>query len=175
VLSVAKYLREACALTPKGRAMSISGKQDNFGTTEPALRLLLNARVGRLATVNERGHPSVVPFCFAVIGEDEPVVVSVLDEKPKDVPDEELARVRNIRRNANVAFVVDHYEEDWSHLAFVQVRGQARLVSAGEPGHAEAIIALRENYPQYRSMAIEGRAVIMIEKLRLTAWSATGE
>ncbi len=137
--------------------------------------MLRDARIGRLATVNERGHPSVVPFCFAVIGEDEPVVVSVLDEKPKHVPDEELARVRNITHNPNVAFVVDHYEENWSRLAFVQVRGQARLVSAGEPGHAEAIIALREKYPQYRSMAIEGRAVIMIEKLRLTAWSATGE
>jgi PPOX class probable F420-dependent enzyme len=137
--------------------------------------MLRDARIGRLATVNERGHPSVVPFCFAVIGEDEPVVVSVLDEKPKHVPDEELARVRNITHNPNVAFVVDHYEENWSRLAFVQVRGQARLLKPAEPGHAEAIIALREKYPQYRSMAIEGRAVIMIEKLRLTAWSATGE
>jgi nitroimidazol reductase NimA-like FMN-containing flavoprotein (pyridoxamine 5'-phosphate oxidase superfamily) len=73
--------------------------------------MLRDARIGRLATVNERGHPSVVPFCFAVIGEDEPVVVSVLDEKPKHVPDEELARVRNITHNPNVAFVVDHYEE----------------------------------------------------------------
>ncbi|MBA2289612.1 MAG: TIGR03668 family PPOX class F420-dependent oxidoreductase [Chloroflexia bacterium] len=151
--------------------MRSKGDQPGIDT----LRMLRDARIGRLATVNERGHPSVVPFCFAVIGEDEPVVVSVLDEKPKHVPDEELARVRNITHNPNVAFVVDHYEKNWSRLAFVQVRGQARLVSAAEPGHAEAIIALREKYPQYRSMAIEGRAVIMIEKLRLTAWSATGE
>ncbi len=139
------------------------------------LRMLNDARVGRLATVNERGHPSVVPFCFAVIGEEEPVIVSVLDEKPKDVPDEELARVRNIRRNPNVAFVIDHYEENWSRLSFVQVRGQARLVSPGEPGHAAAITALREKYPQYRSMAIEGRPVIMIEQLRINTWSAADQ
>jgi PPOX class probable F420-dependent enzyme len=137
--------------------------------------MLNDARVGRLATVNERGHPSVVPFCFAVIGEEEPVIVSVLDEKPKDVPDEELARVRNIRRNPNVAFVIDHYEENWSRLSFVQVRGQARLVSPGEPGHAAAITALREKYPQYRSMAIEGRPVIMIEQLRINTWSAADQ
>lgn len=139
------------------------------------LRMLNDARVGRLATVNERGHPSVVPFCFAVIGEEEPVIVSVLDEKPKDVPDEELARVRNIRRNPNVAFVIDHYEENWSRLSFVQVRGQARLVSPGEPGHAAAITALREKYPQYRSMAIEGRPVIMIEQLRINTWNAADQ
>lgn len=138
------------------------------------LRMLNDARVGRLATVNERGHPSVVPFCFAVIGEEEPVIVSVLDEKPKDVPDEDLARVRNIRRNPNVAFVIDHYEENWSRLSFVQVRGQARLVSPGEPGHAAAITALREKYPQYRSMAIEQRTVIVIEGLRLHMWSGDG-
>lgn len=137
--------------------------------------MLNDARVGRLATVNDRGRPSVVPFCFAVIGDVGPVVVSVLDEKPKHVPDQELARVRNIRHNPHVAFVVDHYEEDWSRLAFVQARGRARLVSPGETGHAGAIIALRAKYPQYESMAIERRAVIVIEQLRFTSWSATGD
>lgn len=137
------------------------------------LRTLSDARVGRLATVDGRGHPSVVPFCFAVVGDEEPVVVSVLDEKPKHVPDQELARVRNIRHNPNVAFVVDHYEEDWSRLAFVQVRGRAKLISPGVVGHADAITALREKYPQYRSMAIDQRAVIVIERLRINAWNAT--
>lgn len=140
--------------------------------TNARLRTLRKARIGRLATINAHGRPSVVPFCFAVIGGDDPIVVSVLDEKPKDVPDRELARVRNIRRNPHVAFVVDHYEEDWSQLAFVQARGQARLLSPEEAGHAEAIAALREKYPQYRSMAIEQRAVIVIEHLRINAWSA---
>lgn len=151
--------------------MASKGDQPEIDT----LHMVRDARIGRLATVNERGRPSVVPFCFAVIGDEEPVIVSVLDEKPKDVPDEELARVRNIRRNPNAAFVIDHYEENWSRLSFVQVRGQARLVSPGEPGHAAAITALREKYPQYRSMAIEGHPVIMIEQLRINTWSAADQ
>lgn len=136
----------------------------------PELAWVREARVGRLATVDGRGRPSVVPFCFAVIGEEAPRVVSVLDEKPKDVPDQELARVRNIRRNPNVAFVVDHYEEDWSQLAFVQVRGVATLMSPGDDSHHEAITALRAKYPQYQVMAIDRRPVILIENLRLNAW-----
>ncbi len=151
--------------------MASKGDQPEIDT----LHMVRDARIGRLTTVNERGRPSVVPFCFAVIGDEEPVVVSVLDEKPKHVPDQELARVRNIRNNPHVAFVVDHYEEDWSRLAFVQVRGQARLVSPGDPGHAAAITALRSKYPQYRSMAIERRAVIVIERLHIQAWSSAGD
>ena len=132
------------------------------------------ARVGRLATVDGRGRPAVVPFCFAVIGQDAPVVVSVLDDKRKSVPDRELARVRNIRHNRHVAFVVDHYEEDWSRLAFVQVRGEARIVEPGDPMHGEATAALRAKYPQYRVMAIDERLVIAIAQVRVRAWSGTG-
>ncbi len=129
-----------------------------------------NARVGRLATVDGWGRPTIVPFCFAVIGTEDPVIVSVLDDKPKRVPDTELARVRNIRQNPNVAFVVDYYDEDWSRLAFVQVRGQATLCAPGEGIHAGAIAALQEKYPQYRSMAIEQRLVILIRNLGTSSW-----
>lgn len=132
---------------------------------------LREARVGRLATVDGRGHPTVVPFCFAVLGEDEPLVVSVLDEKPKHVADEDLARVRNIQRNPRVAVVVDQYDENWSGLWFVQAKGRARLVLPGDEVHTEAIAALREKYPQYEVMEIEQRAVILIEELRIRAWS----
>ncbi len=128
------------------------------------------ARVGRLATVDEWGRPAIVPFCFAVIGTEDPVVVSVLDDKPKRVRDTDLARVRNIRQNPNVAFVVDHYDEDWSRLAFVQVRGQASLCAPGEGIHTGAIAALQEKYPQYWSMAIEQRLVILIRNLRASSW-----
>ena len=146
---------------------------ETSSNAEPSFHFLHEARVGRLATVNEQGRPSVVPFCFTVIRHENPVVVSVLDEKPKHVPDRELARVRNIRQNPQVAFVVDHYEEDWARLAFVQVRGDARVVSLGEDGHAEAIAALREKYRQYRAMEIDNRPVIVIEHLRIRAWSAS--
>lgn len=141
---------------------------------ESELAFLQAARVGRLATVDVAGHPAVVPFCFAVLTQNEPVVVSVLDDKPKHVPDEDLARVRHIRRHPAVGFVVDHYDDDWSHLAFVQIRGRARLLPPGSNGHAAAIAALREKYPQYREMAIDQRAVIVIERLRAVSWRGDG-
>lgn len=128
------------------------------------------ARVGRLATIGPDGTPLLVPICFALVGDGTPVIVSVLDEKPKHVPDAELARVRNIRRDARVRLLVDHYEEDWSRLAFVQVTGVAAIVEPGSAGHEAAIAALRAKYPQYRSMAIERRPVIAIEQLRTRSW-----
>jgi len=138
------------------------------------LAFLRDAPVGRLATVDAHGYPAVVPFCFAVLEGDEPAIVSVLDDKPKRVPDDDLARVRHIRRHPAVGFVVDHYDDDWSQLAFVQIRGQARLLAPGGEGHAAAITALREKYPQYREMAIEERAVIVIEGLRTVSWRGDG-
>lgn len=128
------------------------------------------ARVARLATIGRDGVPSIVPICFALIGDDVPAIVSVLDEKPKHVPDRELARVRNIRRDPRVRLLVDRYGEDWSRLAFVQLAGVARIVEPTEGDHAEAIAALRARYPQYRKMAIESRAVIVIEHLRTRSW-----
>ena len=144
------------------------------GGSPDALAFVRAARVGRLATVDRAGRPSVVPFCFAVLGSTRPVVVSVLDEKPKRVADRDLARVRNIARHPWVAFVVDRYDEEWSHLAYVQVKGEARIVMPGDEGHASAIAALREKYPQYRAMAIEARPIIRIGMLRWKGWRGDG-
>ncbi|MDQ4044337.1 MAG: pyridoxamine 5'-phosphate oxidase family protein, partial [Chloroflexota bacterium] len=110
------------------------------------------------------------PICYAVINGDQPAIVSVLDEKPKSVPDTELARVRNIRRDPRISLIVDHYDEDWSQLAFVQIRGNAHILEPDDDGHAAAIEALRAKYRQYRSMAIELRQVILIDDLYGTSW-----
>jgi len=130
--------------------------------------------VGRLATVDPWGRPTIVPFCFALIDASEPVVVSVLDEKPKRVADADLVRVRNIERHPEVAFIIDHYVEEWSRLWFVQVRGQAFVLVPGADQHAGAVTALRDKYPQYRDMAIASRLVILIAGLRGSSWSAAG-
>jgi PPOX class probable F420-dependent enzyme len=137
---------------------------------EPELAFVSSQRVARLATIAVDGTPSLVPVCFALIGSDEPAIVSVLDDKPKSVPDEELARVRHIRREPRVSVIVDRYDEDWSRLAFVQIRGIGRLVGPDDPLHATAIAALRSKYPQYHAMAIEQRPVMVIESCRVTSW-----
>jgi PPOX class probable F420-dependent enzyme len=100
----------------------------------------------------------------------EPALVSPLDEKPKSVAATDLARVRHIAANPDVAVVVDDYTEDWSRLAWVRLRGRASLVVAGDDGHAAALAALRAKYPQYERMALEERPVIRIAALRATSW-----
>src|SRR5215831_19695070 len=84
-----------------------------------------NARVARLATVDQHGHPHVVPICFAICGG---VFYTAVDLKTKRVPPKDLARVRNIRTTPQVALVLDEYSEDWDRLWYVLVRGTARLI-----------------------------------------------
>ena len=137
------------------------------------LELLRRARVGRLATLGAGGFPSVVPICFALIDGVVPTIVSVLDEKPKRVPDAELGRVRNILRHAQVGLTIDHYEEDWSKLFHIQIRGIARIAMPDDPVHAPGLGILRAKYPQYRVMDLAERAMVVIEKMRVRAWRAT--
>jgi PPOX class probable F420-dependent enzyme len=137
---------------------------------DPELAFVRSQCVARLATIAADGTPSLVPICFALIESDEPVIVSVLDEKPKSVPDQDLARVRHICREPRVSVIVDHYDEDWSRLAFVQIKRMARLVGPDDPAHVTAIAALRSKYPQYRAMAIEQRPVMVIEPRRAVSW-----
>ena len=133
------------------------------------------ARLGRLATVTARNEPRVVPICFALVEVPAPTIVSVLDEKPKRVTDGELARVRNLRRNPACSLVIDHYEEDWQRLWFVQVNGSARVLEPGDSLHEMALAALRAKYPQYREMRLETRLAIAIEIQAVTTWRGDGE
>ena len=122
-------------------------------------------RVGRLATVDQRGRPHAVPVCFAL---DRDTVYSAIDEKPKRSG--ELRRIANIRANPRVQLLLDIYDDaDWTRLRYVQLRGTARIVEAGEE-HARAITLLRTRYAQYASMALESRPVIAIDVDRVVGW-----
>jgi PPOX class probable F420-dependent enzyme len=124
-------------------------------------------RVARLATVSERGIPHAVPVCYAFDGVR---FYIALDEKEKHVPDAHLRRVRNITANPTVALLVDRYDDDWSQLGYVLIRGQGSLIAPGEAGHAVALVLLRERYPQYQAMNLEQRSVIAIAPQRVTSW-----
>jgi len=163
---------ESVMTVPESDAHTSTGRH----LSDAELAFVRAARVGRLATVDAANRPAVVPICYAVLDGDGPVVVSVLDEKPKRVSDRKLARVRNIRSNPAVSFVVDRYDdEDWSRLVFVQVRGRASVVEPGAGIHERALAALRDKYPQYESMAIEERPVIVIDDLRGHSWRGDGK
>jgi len=130
---------------------------------------LVTNRVGHLATAGRHGAPHVVPVCYAL---DDPTLYVTIDEKPKQA-DRPLKRLRNIAENPRVAFTVDHYEEDWSRLGWVMVRGLAEILHAGsEHDHAHAL--LRDRYPQYRTMNLAPLPVIALRIARVTSWGALG-
>jgi PPOX class probable F420-dependent enzyme len=106
-----------------------------------AAELLSSARVARLALLDERDHPRVLPVVFAVW---EGTVWSAIDQKPKRSA--EPARVRRLRRRPEAALLVDRYDEDWSRLAWVELRGRVSIEPLGP-----ALEALAARYPQYRA------------------------
>jgi coenzyme F420-0:L-glutamate ligase/coenzyme F420-1:gamma-L-glutamate ligase len=135
-------------------------------------RFLEEHRVARLGTADANGRPHVVPVVYAVV---DASIVIALDEKPKRVAPTELRRVRNLRVNPQVAFLVDDYSEDWSRLAYVLVRGSGTVVQPGEGGHASAVARLREKYPQYEHMSLEERPLIRIVPAHASAWPGSGQ
>jgi len=127
-------------------------------------------RVARLVTVDEAGRPRVVPICFVCA---DGCVYSVLDAKPKRVPVRDLRRVRNLLAHPDVQVLIDRWDEDWTKLAYVQLRAVASLLEEG-PEHEKALAMLRERYPQYVAMGIEGAPVIRVEVQSYVAWGAVG-
>ena len=125
--------------------------------------------VGHLATADANGRPHVIPVCFVYDGQ---YIYSVLDAKPKRGSLTGLRRVRNILANPQVSLVIDHYDEDWTRLWYLLVQGRAELVEDG-PDPPMAIARLREKYPQYRNMPLDGNPVIRITPERVTGWSGS--
>jgi PPOX class probable F420-dependent enzyme len=124
-------------------------------------------RVARLATVDNHNAPHLVPVCFCLLGLS---LYITIDQKPKrtDIP---LKRLRNIQENPRVAVTVDRWDEDWSQLAWVMLRGDAEVLTEG-PEHKEAQTRLRERYAQYRSMALSELPVIAVRVRRVLSWGA---
>ncbi len=145
--------------------------------TESQTRFLADARVARLATADADGRPHVIPVCFihADLGYGGDAIYIVLDRKPKTTELTRLRRVRNILANPQASLVVDHYDEDWQTLRYILVSCRAGLLNGDEPEAALAVTLLREKYPQYRQMALDGNPVIKLTPQRYTAWSFRGE
>jgi PPOX class probable F420-dependent enzyme len=129
-------------------------------------RLVADADVGHLATIDAGGRPHVVPICFALAGE---TLYSAVDRKPKT--SDRLRRLDNVRKNPSVAVLVDHYEEDWSRLWWVRLRGQARVLEEG-PERDRGLALLQDKYLQYRSTPPLG-AVIAVAVDDWRGWSAS--
>jgi PPOX class probable F420-dependent enzyme len=128
-------------------------------------RFLATRMVGHLATADRHAAPHVVPVCFALA---DAALYITIDEKPKQT-DAPLKRLRNIAENPAVAVVVDRYDDDWTRLGWVMLRGRAELLTGGtEHAHAQAL--LRARYPQLRAMDIAALPVIAVRLERVTSW-----
>ncbi len=133
------------------------------------IAFIQSQRVARLATSDADGHPHVVPVCFVFDGSR---FYIALDEKPKRVEQQQLRRVRNIEARHEAMLLFDHYDDDWTRLGYVQVYGHADLLIPDAPGHADALLLLRERYVQYRSMKLEAYPLIVITPQRVVAWGS---
>jgi PPOX class probable F420-dependent enzyme len=135
-------------------------------------RFLEAHRVGHLATVDADGMPHVVPVCYAI---DDAALYFVADAKPKRRPARTLKRLQNLQVNPRAALVVDHYsDDDWTRLAWVQVRGPAAIVTERD-AHADALARLQARYPQYRSMVLddpEAHPIVRITPAVVRSWHA---
>ena len=134
--------------------------------SEIELRFLEHQRVAHLATADRQGVPHVVPVCFAILNR---ALYITIDEKPKRVVGKALKRIRNIAENPVAAVVVDRYDEDWTRLGWVMLRGRAEVLSEGAE-HRDAQALLRSRYGQLNAMRIEDLPVIAVRIERVTTW-----
>lgn len=130
-----------------------------------ANEMLRTARVGRLGLIDPRDAPRVLPVTFAIAGGR---ICSAIDQKPKRSA--EPARLRYLRRRPQAALTVDHYEDDWAELAWVQVLGTVEIVEvADDPA---ALEALRSKYEPYRADPPPGPLLRLVPE-RTLHWRAS--
>lgn len=134
-----------------------------------ASRLLAAARVARLGLLDDRGAPRVQPVTFCV--HDGALWSAVDSVKPKRSAPRDMARLRWAQARPAAALTVDHYEDDWTALAWVQVLGAVAVrEAAGEPG---AVAALASRYPPYAERPPSGPLLRLAPEAVLW-WRAAG-
>jgi PPOX class probable F420-dependent enzyme len=137
----------------------------NPGLSDAQRRFVEKRRVGHLATADASGVPFLTPVCFALA---DAALYITIDEKPKR-QDRPLKRVRNILENPRAAFIVDRWDEDWTRLGWVMLRGAAEILESGAE-HDAAQELLRTRYPQYRSMNLGDLPVIALRIAHVASW-----
>jgi PPOX class probable F420-dependent enzyme len=128
---------------------------------------LTSARVARLATTDRDGRPHLVPIVFALDGD---TLYSAVDRKPKR--SRTLRRIENARARPDVTVLVDHYDDDWSALWWIRLRGRARVLDDGEE-RERALALLQAKYPQYREEPPDG-PVLAVDVVEVRDWAASG-
>jgi PPOX class probable F420-dependent enzyme len=128
-----------------------------------AQELIETERVARLAYLDDRDRPRVLPVTFAVA---EGAVWSAVDDKPKR---HEPARLRYLRRRPEAALCVDRYDDDWNRLGWVQLLGSVDVLDP-EDGTA-GMDALVARYAPYRDRRPPG-PLLRLGVERTLCWRA---
>jgi PPOX class probable F420-dependent enzyme len=143
------------------------------------IKTIINkAKVARLATVDIKCTPYLVPVVF-VLDNDNDYYFIPIDEKTKKSRPENLKRVRNIQENPNVALLIDEYNEDWTKLYFVMIQGKASILGGKKleqnevPLLEQAHKLLRSKYHQYQKISV-GEYLIMIMPQKVIVWKNNG-
>jgi len=131
-----------------------------------AAALLQTARVGHLGLIDADDRPRVLPVTFALVAG---AVWSAIDDKPKRRHGQQVARVRWLRARPGSALTVDHYEDDWTRLAWVQILGDTTVLDPA--GHEDAVAALAARYPSYRDRTPRGPLLRLVPE-RVICWRA---
>ena len=84
-----------------------------------------------------------------------------------------MKRIRNILENPAVAVTVDRWDEDWTRLAWIMLRGAAEILADGTE-HDRAQAMLLGRYPQYRTMDLAPLPVIAVRIQRVLSWGDLG-
>jgi pyridoxamine 5'-phosphate oxidase family protein len=91
--------------------------------TEEELEYLRTQRLGRLATVNERGEPQIAPVGFRYNAELDTIDIGGLNNGASQ-------KFRNVARNGLAAFVVDDVLPPWLPR-LIEIRGHAEALPEG--------------------------------------------
>ncbi len=131
------------------------------------MNLIREAKVARLATVDHKLHPYVVPVVFVF---HQKSFFIPLDEKTKTVNPRKLKRVKNIEKNPNVTLLIDKYQNDWKKLFFLMIHGKAKVIDGNSKVMDKIHKLLILKYPQYKKIGI-GNSCIKIEPTKVSFWS----
>jgi PPOX class probable F420-dependent enzyme len=130
-----------------------------------AKELVYSSNVGRLGHLDEDDRPRVLPVTYAV---HDGAIWSAVDRKPKRPG--EPARVRYLRRRPEAAMTVDHYDDDWAKLAWVQILGRVDLKTVEEA--PRAVAALADKYEAYAYEPPPG-PLLRLAPTRILCWRAS--
>src|SRR5215472_7958898 len=103
-------------------------------------RKVAEARVARVGTMDERSRIHLVPVVYVVDGD--------TWYSPSDAGPRPVKRLRNVLADPRASILIDDYDESWSRVWWVRLRGRGRMAeSAAETGRARRLLAAK--YPQF--------------------------